>query len=91
MARIRLVELHSDWMPPRAVPNLEEQEVLNHILAAMEKIESWGLAVNTQELTVAVHTLQGFVIAHMLHRIEPRIWSNWFTNKSDNGETAHGQ
>ena len=64
---------------PRAIPNTEEQEALNHILDAMAIIHSWGLSANSQELTAAVHTLQGFVIAHMLHRVEPSLWSNWFS------------
>lgn len=69
----------------RAVLNAEEQAVMDHISAAMAGIqgplglrEIDGQYVNINELVVAVHTLQSFVIQHMLQRIEPDKWGKWF-------------
>jgi hypothetical protein len=56
----------------------EEQEVMDHILAAMEGIQGWGLNCNSAELSHAVHGLQMFVILHALQRESPDAWSSWY-------------
>lgn len=60
------------------VPNEEEQAVLDHIAAAMEGIEAWGLRANQTELAIHVHGLQAFPIQHMLARTSNGQWANWF-------------
>jgi len=44
----------------------------------VQKVQLWGLRANLSEMTTAVHVLQGFVIQHMLHRVDPEQWSDWF-------------
>lgn len=56
----------------------EEQDVLDHILAAMRGIQDLGLNCNEAELSRAVHTLQGFVMVRMLNRLDPDYWSDWY-------------
>ena len=45
---------------------------------AMGRIHDLGLRANGGELAAAVHVLQGFVVQHMLQRVEPDKWGNWF-------------
>lgn len=56
----------------------DEDRVLAHIKAAHREILDWGLDCNTQELTQAVHTMQMFVIMHMLGRDPSGEWSDWY-------------
>ena len=59
--------------------NAEERQVLNLLQAFMDKVvDDWGLSANFSELTSAIHVLQGFVVQHMLERVEPKEWSLWF-------------
>lgn len=58
--------------------NKDEQVVMDHILAAMEGIQAWGLRANETELTIHVHGLQSFVSQHMLGRLPGGTWSDWF-------------
>lgn len=58
--------------------NKDEKEVMDHIIAAMEGIQAWGLRANETELTIHVHGLQSFVSQHMLGRQSDGAWSNWF-------------
>jgi hypothetical protein len=63
-----------------AVLNAEEQAVMDHILAAMQGIYDLGLKpdTNSSELSSAVHVLQSFVILHMLQRVAPGHWGEWY-------------
>lgn len=53
---------------------------MDHILAAYNGIQAFGdgLSANSQELSSAVHTLQGFVIQRMLSRVDANVWGNWY-------------
>jgi hypothetical protein len=66
----------------RAVLDVDEQEIMDHILAAMEGIIALGLKMDSDnlgtELTLHVHGLQGFVIQHMLQRVERDAWGKWY-------------
>lgn len=61
----------------------EEQDVLDHILAAMRGIQDLGLDCNESELAHAVHTLQGFVMVRVLNRLDPEYWSDWYEVQPD--------
>lgn len=62
-----------------AVLDAEEQEAMDHLLAFMEIVSRrWRLACNSGEMTAAIHVLQGFVIQHMLTRIQPDEWGDWW-------------
>lgn len=63
---------------PAPVLDEDEQEAMDHILAAMSAIQGWGLKTNQTELAMAVHGLQAFVIQHMLQRLEPEYWGRWY-------------
>ena len=65
-------------MYKRAVLDLEETQVMDELLAIMQRFEGWGLRANVLEMTAAIHTLQSFVVQHMLARIEPSLWSDWY-------------
>lgn len=57
----------------------EEQEIMDHILAAMQGIQDLGLRANETELAIHVHGLQSFPIQHMLQRIGgAENWGQWF-------------
>lgn len=58
--------------------NAEEQNVMD-ALAMLGRIITvdWGMTANQHELIAAIHVLQGFVAAHMLHRVAPDEWSDW--------------
>ena len=63
----------------RVVLDADEQEAMDHLLAFMEIVSRrWQLAANSGELTAAIHVLQGFVIQHMLTRLEPGEWGDWW-------------
>jgi hypothetical protein len=57
---------------------IEEQQVMDALAMIVQKVQLWGLRANLSEMTTAVHVLQGFVIQHMLHRVDPEQWSDWF-------------
>ena len=65
-------------MSQRAILNEEEKTALDAIAAAHRSILDLGLKANHQELVAGIHVLQGFVIQHMLQRIEPGHWGRWF-------------
>lgn len=56
----------------------DEQAVMDHILAAVEGIQDWGLQANGTELAIHTHGLQSFAIQHMLARQPGGTWSSWF-------------
>jgi hypothetical protein len=66
--------------PVRARLDDEEQAAMDDLLAFMDKIQAMGITANWAELGAAVHVLQGFVIQHMLHRLEPEVWPSWTRN-----------
>lgn len=66
--------------------NEQEQEVLNHISDAVQGLKDMGLEANYTELNSAVHTMQLFVISHMLHRYNP-YFSNWYKEEDDISST----
>lgn len=57
-----------------------EREINDHILAAMRGIQDLGLRANEAELVQAVHTMQAFVIQHMLQRLGGA-WGQWYEAK----------
>lgn len=62
----------------RAILNDEEQKAMDALLEVMTTItRTWKMTANGPELASAVHTLQGFIIQHMLCRVEPDNWSSW--------------
>lgn len=69
-------------------PNLTPSEkiTMDAILKAMAEVEKMGgeephgLQANHTELVQAIHVLQGFVKQHVLHRIRPNEWANWYKN-----------
>jgi hypothetical protein len=62
-----------------------EQEAFDAISTAMEKIQTLDtrgrLKCNNDELARAVHDLQQFPIQHMLHRLWPEEFSDWYTQE----------
>lgn len=58
--------------------NEEETAAMNDLLGCYQRIGAWGLVANTEELAHAVHTIQHFIIQHMLGRINPDEWSKWY-------------
>lgn len=61
----------------------KEQECNNHICAAMNIIiNEWKLDMEASnlanEMCNYVHGLQSFVIHHMLERLNPDDWGNWY-------------
>lgn len=67
----------------RPILDDEEKEALAHIHAYMRTVNEWGLSANRTEMIAAVHALQSFVIQHMLHRVEPAEWSNWYRGSDE--------
>ena len=55
----------------------DEHEAMGYLLEFMWKLRKWGMTANQVEMEAAVHVLQGFVIQHMLHRLEPGRWAAW--------------
>lgn len=59
--------------------NVEEQVAMDHLLAFMVTVQSeWGLKHNQSELVIGIHMLQGFILQHMLQRVNPDEWGEWF-------------
>ena len=74
----------SESSPPAL--NEREQACMDKILAAMESILQLDgtvstLRANSGELASAVHVLQQFPVQHMLHRLDPENWSNWWEER----------
>lgn len=67
----------------------DERAVMDHIGAAMQGILDLGLTDTSTnlrvELAAAVHVLQTFVVQHMLQRVAPGDWGQWFK------EAPHGR
>lgn len=58
--------------------NEAEAAIDEHICAAMRGIQDLGLMCNEGELAHAVHTMQLFVIKHMLQRLGSPEFSHWY-------------
>jgi hypothetical protein len=70
-----------------------EKRASDAILAAMDAIRNIEedtnpdpkarrkLYYNTEELAQGVHVLQSFVKQHVLHRIDPQEWSDWWESQ----------
>jgi hypothetical protein len=56
----------------------EEERAMDHLLAFMDTLKGWGLRTNGTEMVSAVHVLQGFVVQHMLQRLDAEAWGNWY-------------
>lgn len=65
-------------MSDRALLDADERKALDAILAAGDAVLALGLAHNKVEFYTHIHGLQGFVVQHMLQRIEPEHWNAWF-------------
>lgn len=55
-----------------------EERVLDAVAEAYEGLRAMGLNYNIEEIVAAVHTLQNCVQQHVLHRVFPEAWSDWF-------------
>lgn len=58
--------------------NDAEQEISDHIMAAYQGILGLGLTCNQDELYNAVHSMQLFLIKHMLQRLGAKGFSEWY-------------
>jgi len=56
----------------------QEQAAMQKLLEAADAILALGLKVNHHEFFLHVHGLQGFIVQHMLHRLEPEHWAAWY-------------
>jgi len=65
-------------MAEEARLNETEQAAMDDLLAAADTILSWELKANHEELTAAIHVIQGFIVQHMLQRIAPEAWGHWY-------------
>lgn len=55
-----------------------EQKAMDALIACMVEIQTWGDKANQSEFIAAIHVVQSFIIQHMLYRLEPTQWSDWF-------------
>lgn len=60
------------------VLDADERKAIDAILAAGDAILALGLTANKHEFFMHIHGLQGFVVQHMLHRLQPDHWNAWF-------------
>lgn len=56
----------------------EEQYANGLLLKFMEQLKAWNLNCNENEWVHAIHTLQMFVIKHMLQRLDAKDFSHWY-------------
>lgn len=64
-----------------AGPALDDDEdwAMTRLIDVMNRIiRDWGLRYNNTELIGAVHTIQSFIVQHMLHRLNPAFWGDWY-------------
>lgn len=56
-----------------------EHEAMEHLYAFAAIVQGrWHLRTNHEELGAAIHVLQGYVIGHMLKRLAPESWAQWY-------------
>jgi hypothetical protein len=62
--------------------SVREQKAWDTIIEAMVAIQEMDergrLAFNTDELATSIHVLQGFVKQHILWRLDPEEFSDWW-------------
>jgi hypothetical protein len=68
------VQMTSDLLRP----NEDEEEAFDAIQGFMRVMHRLKLKANQQEMYSAIHVLQGFVVQHMLERLVPGAWGEWF-------------
>ncbi len=56
----------------------EEKCAYDAILKAMHSIQAMGLEYNVEEMVLHIHGLQHIVSQHVLHRIMPKYYSDWY-------------
>lgn len=56
----------------------DEQKAMDAILEAHARIIAMGLRANLSEMVAAIRVLQGFVVQHMLARVDPDLWGDWY-------------
>lgn len=71
------------------LPSLDDEEVavMQDLFSCCTKIMAWGLRANQDELFHAVHVIQGFIIQHMLQRLNPAEWAEWYKESVDEHPT----
>lgn len=72
----------------------EEQYADNLILDAFAAIKQIGddkLRYNNEELAEAIHVLQSFVKQHVLHRLDPEWYGQWWYTDEEWGALPDGQ
>lgn len=65
----------------------DESEVMALVTSAYRRIRGWGLRTNDGEIEQAIHVIQGFIIQHMLQRLNPDQWGAWFDPNQGEGGT----
>lgn len=58
--------------------NDEERLANESLLDAVSRIQGWGLKANHAELVQATHVIQGFIVQHMLQRLNPDAFGRWY-------------
>lgn len=59
--------------------NDEEKQANDHLMEFMNIVQrEWGLNCNEGEFVHAIHTLQFFIMKHMLQRLEAKDFSEWY-------------
>ena len=56
----------------------EERRAMDATVEVLDALHDMGVKYNLDELTAAIHVLQGFVKQHVLNRLDPAYWSDWF-------------
>lgn len=72
-----VIQAAYEQIPPIAF-DAEEDQANALLLGYMRWMENWGLNCNQQEMTTAIHTLQMFIIKHMLQRLGAEDFSDWY-------------
>ena len=67
------------------MPLSEHGERASGLLLKFQEIvtSDWGLRANSAEFYGAIHTLQSFIVQHMLQRQEPEYWASWYQKAPD--------
>lgn len=65
----------------------DESEAMEAVNRAAGIIFGWRPRGNQTELSTAVHTLQGFIVQHMLARLNPDDWTPWYETQQPEEES----
>lgn len=58
--------------------DVDEDVAMTHLLSYMKIVrQDWKMLANDAELVGAIHVLQGFIVQHMLHRLNPDLFASW--------------